>query len=131
MHESDRYLIDAAVQYGNIFGFNINQPPAPTGFLRHGESFKFGISSLEIIHSPGHSPGSIVFYSKEDNFLIAGDVIFSGSIGRTDLPKGNYNTLMNSIKTKIMVLPADTIVYPGHGNSTTIGKEKKTNPFLQ
>jgi glyoxylase-like metal-dependent hydrolase (beta-lactamase superfamily II) len=72
-----------------------------------------------------------LFYSKEDNFLISGDVIFSGSIGRTDLPKGNYDTLINSIKTKIMVLPDDTIIYPGHGNSTTIGKEKKTNPFLQ
>jgi hydroxyacylglutathione hydrolase len=130
MHRDDNYLIPAAVQYGNIFGFNIEQPPAPTGFLGQGDIFNFGDSSLEIIHAPGHSPGSILFYSGRDNLLIAGDVLFSGSIGRTDLPKGNFNTLISSIKTKIMLLPDETRVYPGHGNSTTIGRERETNPFL-
>jgi hydroxyacylglutathione hydrolase len=131
MHKEDRYLIDAAVQYGNIFGFSIQQPPAPTGFLEQGDIFSFGISSLEIIHAPGHSPGSILFYSKEDHSLIVGDVLFSGSIGRTDLPKGNYETLINNINSKIMILPDETGVYPGHGDSTTVGREKETNPFLQ
>jgi hydroxyacylglutathione hydrolase len=131
MHKEDNYLIDAAVQYGSIFGFNIKQPPSPTGFLAQGDTFNFGDSSLEIIHAPGHSPGSILFYSKADHFLISGDVLFSGSIGRTDLPKGNFNTLINSITSKIMILPDETRVYPGHGNSTTIGRERETNPFLQ
>ena len=131
MHKDDNYLINAAVQYGKIFGFIIDQPPSPTGFIEQGDTYRFGNSSLEILHAPGHSPGSVMFYSGEDKFLIAGDVLFSGSIGRTDLPKGNYGTLISSIKSKILTLPEDTRVYSGHGNSTTIKKEKETNPFLQ
>ena len=130
MHKDDTYLLAAAVQYGNVFGFNVEQPPAPTGFLGQGDRFDFGNSGLEILHTPGHSPGSITFYSNKDEFLIAGDVLFSGSIGRTDLPKGDFDTLIDSINSKIMVLPDETKVYPGHGDSTTVGRERKSNPFL-
>lgn len=131
MHKEDEYLVGSALQYGQIFGFIINPPPSPSAFINEGENFKFGNSILEILHAPGHSPGSILFYSEKDHFLIAGDVIFSGSIGRTDLPKGNFNTLIKSIQTKILILPPGTMILPGHGNSTTVEKEKQYNPFLQ
>ena len=131
MHEDDVFLVDSAVEHGNFFGFHISQPPLPTDFINEGENIKFGASSLEIIHTPGHSPGSVIFYTAMDHFLISGDVIFSGSIGRTDLPGGNFEELINSIKSKIFVLPDKTLIYPGHGNSTTISIERESNPFLQ
>lgn len=131
IHKDDAFLLEIAVQQGLLFGFYIQQPHLPTGFLDEGDIFNFGNSSLMIMHTPGHSPGSLVFYSDEDNFLISGDVLFAGSIGRTDLPGGNYGTLLRSIRSKILVLPEITKVYPGHSGSTTIGLEKKTNPFLQ
>ena len=131
MHGEDIFLIRSAVQHGQFFGFDIEQPPEPTGLLNDGDQFSFGQSSLVIRHAPGHSPGSLLFYSQPDKFIISGDVLFSGSIGRTDLPKGSFKTIIESISSKILTLPGDTIVYPGHGDPTTIEKEKEFNPFLQ
>ena len=91
----------------------------------------FGQTVLQVIFAPGHAPGHVVFYNEADKTLIAGDVLFQRSIGRTDLPGGDYETLISSIKEKLFVLPDETRVYPGHGPATTIGEEKKHNPFLQ
>lgn len=130
MHQNDQFLLENAVEQGRIFGFSIESPPKPESYLRDGETFHFGNSEIKAIHAPGHSPGSLVFYAEEAKFLIAGDVLFAGSIGRTDLPGGNYNQLINSIQSGLMVLPSDTRVFPGHGEETTIGKEREHNPFL-
>jgi hydroxyacylglutathione hydrolase len=131
MHEKDEFLVETAVKHGLFFGFEIQQPPYPTGFLTVGEKFSFGQSSLDIIHAPGHSPGSVLFYSEVEKFLVTGDVIFAGSIGRTDLPRGSFSTLIESIKSGILTLPGDTKIFPGHGDPTTVRKEKESNPFLQ
>ena len=99
-------------------------------FLNEGDIVRFGNTELEVIHVPGHSPGHVVFYSAREHFLIAGDVLFYGSIGRTDLPGGDYNTLISNIKQKLFKLPDETKVYCGHGPETTIGFERSNNPFL-
>jgi glyoxylase-like metal-dependent hydrolase (beta-lactamase superfamily II) len=113
-----------------IFGFSIPDSPIIDEEIKEG-TITFGNSELKVFSVPGHSAGSLAFYSEEDNFIIVGDVLFNGSIGRTDLPKGDYETLINSINTKLMTLPRETVVYPGHGPSTTIGQEHDTNPFLK
>jgi hydroxyacylglutathione hydrolase len=129
-HESDFFLIDQAVSFGSVFGLTVKQPPRPGKKLAEGDVFTFGKSKLSILHVPGHSPGSIVFYCEKDAVVIAGDVLFQGSIGRTDLPMGNHEQLIRNIREKLLTLPPDTLVYPGHGDSTSIGIEKATNPFL-
>lgn len=100
-------------------------------FLEDGEEIGIGDGRLKVLHVPGHSKGSIALYDKDDNFVITGDALFAGSIGRTDLPGGNYGELLDSIKNKLLTLPEETVVYPGHGPATTIGTEKRYNPFLQ
>jgi glyoxylase-like metal-dependent hydrolase (beta-lactamase superfamily II) len=102
----------------------------PLRSIEDNEDIRFGHSILKAILVPGHSPGSLAFYNEADHFLIAGDILFKRSIGRTDLWGGDYNTLIKNIKTRVLTLPDDTIVYPGHGPATTIGKEKLENPFL-
>ncbi len=102
-----------------------------TDYLNDGDIIKIGDGELQVIAVPGHSQGSVALYDKKDGFLISGDALFQGSIGRTDLPGGNYSQLIDSIKTKLLTLPGDTIVYPGHGEPTTIADEKKLNPFLR
>lgn len=103
--------------------------PLPDRRLKDGETVKTGSIELEVIHTPGHTPGSICL--RGDGFLISGDTLFEGSIGRTDLTGGDYDALISSILNKILTLPDDLIVFPGHGEPTTIGEEKETNPFLQ
>ena len=98
--------------------------------IREGETISLGSEELQILFTPGHSPGSVSFYSETSGLLIAGDVLFNRSIGRTDLPGGDYDTLIRSIHTQLLVLPDETKVYPGHGPMTTIGFEKMNNPFL-
>lgn len=100
-------------------------------YIDEGDTIKLGADELHILFTPGHSPGSLSFYSKENKFIISGDVLFQGSVGRTDLPGADFNLLEESIKTKLYTLPEDVIVYPGHGDSTTIGDEMKTNPFVK
>jgi hydroxyacylglutathione hydrolase len=130
IHEEESWHLMDAKDHGIIFGFNVDEPPVVTGYLSEENEVVFGHSSLKVLHVPGHSPGSVSFYNLAQNFVLTGDVLFKGSIGRTDLPGGEYNQLMQSILTKIMILPPDTIVYPGHGPSTTIHEEALTNPFL-
>jgi len=98
--------------------------------LNEGDKVLLGEDELLVIEAPGHSPGSICFYCAKQNFIISGDVLFKGSIGRTDLPMGDHQTLLDNIKNKLMALPGDTVVYSGHGTTTTIGEEKTSNPFL-
>ena len=98
--------------------------------LQEGDQIKLGAETFEVLHVPGHSPGSIVLYNAKEHFLFAGDVLFEGSIGRTDLQGGNYAQLIKGIQEKLLVLPDETVVYSGHGPATTIGKEKASNPFL-
>jgi glyoxylase-like metal-dependent hydrolase (beta-lactamase superfamily II) len=129
-HKDDKYLLDGVVEYGQMFGFAVERPPDINEYLADNSTVKFGKSELSILHVPGHSRGSIALYSPEQKFIIAGDVLFNGGIGRADLPGGSYDTLINSIKSRILTLPGDVVVYPGHGESTTVKAETETNPFL-
>lgn len=129
-HPEDVFLIERSVLQAELFGFSMKKTGPPDGFLEEGQQVAFGNSSLEVIHVPGHSPGHVVLYSALDGFLMAGDVLFYGSIGRTDLPGGDFDTLVTGIQKKLLVLPPDTKVYSGHGPETTIGFESMHNPFL-
>lgn len=129
-HADDGFWVEKATQQAEMFGFEMNAVAPVDAFLVENEFVEFGHSSLKIIHIPGHSPGHVVFYCEKDKILIAGDVLFYGSIGRTDLPGGNYETLISNIKNKLFTLPDDTTVFSGHGSETKIGFEKRTNPFL-
>ena len=130
-HAGDMFLTESAVEQGRLFGLEIEKPPVPDKYLTDKEQIHLGSSALEVIHLPGHSPGGIGFYCKAQNFIIVGDVLFNGSIGRTDLPGGNFDQLINCIQSRLMVLPENTVVYPGHGPQTSIGVEKSNNPFLR
>lgn len=105
--------------------------PNPGKFISEEDQIRFGNEDLKVLFTPGHSPASISLYSASSNLLIAGDVLFEGSIGRTDLPGGDKETLLHNIRTKFFTLPPNTVVYPGHGNATTIGREIEQNPFFQ
>lgn len=113
------------------FGLVGASSPPPDLLLHEGDKLKLGETELVVIHTPGHSPGSISLHIPSQKLLFDGDLLFNGGIGRYDLPGGNYQTLMNSIREKVLVLDDDTVVYPGHGPPTTIGREKQTNPFLR
>ena len=130
-HRGDLFLMENAYRQGEIFGFSVEQPPTPSVFLDESDVVEFSDVSLQIHHIPGHSPGSIVLYSPLQKWVIVGDVMFRGSIGRTDLPGGNSDLLIAGIENKLMTLPLDTIVHPGHGPDTSIGRERKYNPFLK
>lgn len=114
-----------------MFGMKMDLPPGPTGFLTDHEAIFTAGLQLEVISVPGHSPGGVAFYSAEDGVVFTGDALFAGSIGRSDLPGGNHEQLLQSITTRLFTLPPDTIVYPGHGPSTTIGDEIRNNPYFQ
>ena len=131
MHKTDLPLLEGAGDIAKMYGFeNYKGSPNPKHFLEEGDVLEFGESKLKILFTPGHAPGHICLYNKEDKFIVAGDVLFNGGIGRTDLPGGDYDTLINSIKTKLLCLQDDTEVFCGHGPSTSIGKERLSNPFL-
>lgn len=131
-HAGDAPLGDQLVQQARMFGlpFEVNSAGV-TKNLEDDDIIKIGSGELRVIHVPGHSPGGIALYDKADGWVIAGDSLFEGSIGRTDLPGGDMPTLLNAIKEKLFTLPDSTVVYSGHGNPTTIGTEKRTNPFLR
>lgn len=129
--QEDEFLLETVVAQARSFGFPVNEDAETLGkYIVENQEIKFGNSILKAIHVPGHSPGSMAFYSEKDGFLISGDVLFQGSIGRIDLPKGDYATLILSITKKLLPLPDSTVVYCGHGPTTTIGSEKNSNPFL-
>lgn len=129
IHAADSATLKAVQVYAPGYGLHGYQSTEPDGFLDEGDIVKFGTQSLKVLFVPGHAPGHIAFYNAESKVIIAGDVLFYNSIGRTDLPGGNFNTLIDSIHNKLFTLPDDVTVYPGHGPETTIGFEKRTNPF--
>lgn len=130
-HPGDSFLVENAPAKGMMFGFPVPPIKPIDVHLNADSEIRFGDLILRAIHVPGHSPGSLCLYNEQNKILIAGDVLFKGSIGRTDLEQGDYDTLINGIKEKLLVLPDDVKVYPGHGPSTTIGYERAMNPFLQ
>ena len=130
MHREDRVFIAQAEEQAQLFGEAIETPSEPEGFLNEGDRVPFGNASLEVLHMPGHSPGSISFYDAASQAVISGDVLFRGSIGRTDLWRGDLPELMRSIFEKLVPLGDTVHVYPGHGPVTTVGEERRTNPFL-
>lgn len=127
-------LEKAVLQYGpataQAWGLSFVNYDGEMILIDEGQTLRIGDDSLQILFTPGHSPGSLSFYSAANKFVLSGDVLFEKSVGRTDLPGGDFQTLEESIKTKLYTLPADTVVYPGHGNSTTIGDEMKGNPYV-
>ncbi|WP_423129283.1 MBL fold metallo-hydrolase [Gaoshiqia sp. Z1-71] len=129
-HAGDLFLVENVVSQAALFGMTVEPVDAPDRFIDEGDRVQFGHSHLELIHVPGHAPGSLVLYQPEQKFLLAGDVLFYGSIGRTDLPQGSFEQLVGNIKSKLLVLPEDVVVYSGHGPETGIGFEKWSNPFL-
>lgn len=131
IHKGEVPVLESFMPTAQMYGIpHVQQSPDPVSFLEPGEFIEFGNSRLAILFTPGHSPASVSFYSEEDGFIIGGDVLFQGSIGRTDLPGGNLDTLMKSIEREFMSLPDHTIVYSGHGPATTVGKERQSNPFI-
>ena len=130
IHKGELPILTHAPRSAAMYGVTIEPSPEPTKFIEEGDIITFGNAQLIAILTPGHSPASLSFYCAQDNFVIAGDVLFHMSIGRTDLPGGDFNTLIDSIKTKLLILPDETKVYPGHMQATTIGFEKAHNPFL-
>ena len=130
--QQDEFWLAKAPDHCRMFGFQINEEPVSLGrYVCDGDIIRFGDTELEVIHVPGHSPGSMVYYSKESACLFSGDVLFQGSIGRADLAGGNFDELRENICSRLFVLPNDTKVYPGHGSSTSIGEEKRNNPFFR
>jgi glyoxylase-like metal-dependent hydrolase (beta-lactamase superfamily II) len=128
-HEEDFFFIEDGENAARRWGIDIEQPPKPDRFIEDGEKIKVGNFELEVIYTPGHSPGGVCFLN--DKMLFGGDTLFQGSIGRTDFRKGSYEDLSKSIKTRLYTLPDDTIVYTGHGPVTTIGDEKRYNAFVR
>jgi glyoxylase-like metal-dependent hydrolase (beta-lactamase superfamily II) len=116
--------------HAEFFGLAMDEPPEPAGYLKDGDTVQVGSVILKAIHVPGHTAGSLAYYCEQESCIFAGDVIFSGGIGRTDLPGGNHQKLLKSIREKILVLPPSTVIYSGHGPATTVGNELKRNPFL-
>jgi hydroxyacylglutathione hydrolase len=130
LHELEKPLLDAAPEYGQAWGLPFENYRGPLVFIRPGEPVKWGENELSVLFLPGHSPGSVGFYCEQQGFIIGGDVLFRAGIGRSDLPGGDHATLLESIREQLWPLPDETIVYPGHGEPTTIGWEKRNNPFL-
>lgn len=131
IHEKEKIVLERAPIAGKTWQLPFDNYEGPLEFIKEGEMIKIGEEELEIRFTPGHSPGSVSFYHQAGNFVIGGDVLFNGSIGRTDLPGADYATLINSIQTQLFTLPDDTKVYSGHGPLTTVGFEKMNNPFVK
>ena len=131
MHQLDLPMLEYAPLAANKYGVHLGELPEVGRFLEEGDFVKFGSSKFEVIFTPGHAPGHICLVNKEENITLAADVLFHLSIGRTDLPMGDHETLLTSIREKLFTLDDDMVIYPGHGQKTSIGFEKANNPFLQ
>jgi len=131
IHPKEKPVLDFAPESGRMWQLPFDQYEGPLHFLKEGTSIKLGSDELRVLFTPGHSPGSVSFYDERGGFVIAGDVLFEGSIGRTDLPGGDFDTLANSIRTELYTLPESTIVYPGHGPATSVGREMVGNAFVR
>lgn len=129
-HEGGMTIYNKASAYAIAFGLELDTVPKPDHFLHENDEVKFGHQTLQVLYTPGHCEGSISLYDAQNHYVICGDLLFEGSIGRSDLPSGNGALLLDMIKNKILTLPDETTIYPGHGGLTTIGHEKNTNPFL-
>ena len=130
MHEEEKDVLDRNPMSARNYGFDFKPFVGDIELLNEGEKYFIDEDSFEIFHVPGHSPGSIAFYNEAQKFVISGDALFQGSIGRTDLYRGNHEQLLESIRTKLFTLPEETEVFSGHGNATQIGFEKNHNPFF-
>ena len=130
LHEKEKSVLSFAPTSGLMYNMPFDNYAGAFVELKEGDTILLNKDELLVIEAPGHSPGSICFYCSKQNFIIGGDVLFKRSIGRTDLPGGNHQILLNNIRQKLFTLPDNTIVYSGHGPATTIGEEKKENPFL-
>ncbi len=130
LHQKEKKLLDYAPTSGLMYNMPFDNYAGEFIYLQSGDIVKLGEDELKVIEAPGHSPGHICFYCAKQNFIISGDTLFNRSIGRTDLPGGDHETLLKNIREKLFVLPDETIVYSGHGPKTTIGEEKRENPFL-
>ena len=130
LHEIEKQVLAFAPTSGLMYNMPFDNYAGDYILLKEGDTVLLGSDELRVIEAPGHSPGHICFYCAKQNFIIAGDVLFQRSIGRTDLPGGNHETLLKNIREKLFVLPDETVVYSGHGDSTTIGEEKMYNPYL-
>jgi hydroxyacylglutathione hydrolase len=134
LHKADLFLYEAAVEHGQMFGLRVERPPAVDVFYSPDQLIAFGRYEVRPHHTPGHCPGGVCLQvgkmGTDGKQLFVGDTLFAGSIGRTDLPGGDYDTLITSIKTVLFSFGDDAVVYPGHGPGTTIGQERRTNPFL-
>ena len=130
IHPLEKKLLDFAPASGLMYNLPFDNYVGEINFIDIARSIMIGKDELKVFETPGHSPGSVCFYSSIENFIISGDVLFSGSIGRTDLPGGDYDTLIKNIRDKLFILPGNTVVYSGHGELTTIETEKETNPFF-
>ncbi|WP_353150873.1 MBL fold metallo-hydrolase [Chryseobacterium sp.] len=131
MHQEDQDVLDMLQASGIRFGMSIDPVKVDIEYVKEGDELDLDGEKFKIYHVPGHSPGSVVYHNENQKFMISGDVLFEGSIGRTDLYKGNYEQLIEGIKTKLFILDGDTQVFSGHGNPTTIGFEKQYNPFFK
>jgi len=131
IHEEDAPMLSHLSSMAVSFGLSAENSPAPDKFIKDGDIIKFGEISLKVIHTPGHSRGGVSLFCENEKLLFAGDTLFAGSIGRTDLPGGDYSTLIKNVRSKLFPLGDEVRVFPGHGPETTIGTEKKFNPFFQ
>ncbi|MEX0836953.1 MAG: MBL fold metallo-hydrolase [Gemmatimonadota bacterium] len=130
LHPADGDLYRSLPEQAAWFGLEAEPQPEPTGELTPGERFEFGNTGFDIRFTPGHAPGHVILVAAEHDLALVGDVVFQGSIGRTDLPGGDFKTLMKSIRDEVLSLPDETVLYPGHGPPTTVGAERTGNPFL-
>lgn len=129
-HHGDKFWLDALMQQSQMFGFPPAAPFAPNEWLNDNDTIALGTLTLDVLHCPGHTPGHVALVERASNKVIVGDIIFAGSIGRTDFPQGNQQQLIDAIKEKILTLPDDMTIYPGHGPTTTVGTERATNPYV-
>ena len=127
----DEFLIEGIAMQGQMFGLGHAEPFVPDQWLTQGDLVSVGNERFEVRHCPGHTPGHVIFYNAARKFALVGDVLFDGSIGRSDLPRGDHATLLRSIKEQLLTLPDDTTFLPGHGPTSTIGAQRRTNPFLR
>lgn len=131
LHSLEKAVLAYGPATAQLWGLSLDAYEGNLTFIDEGQVMRIGEDALHVLFTPGHSPGSVSFYSEANKFVMAGDVLFDGGVGRTDLPGGNLQTLEESIKTKLYTLPADVVVHPGHGGSTTVGDEMKGNPFVK
>ena len=129
-HEGDRFWIESLADQGRMFGLEASEPFEPDRWLDQGDVVRFGAVELEVLHCPGHTPGHVVFFHRPSGQALVGDVLFAGSIGRTDFPGGDYDTLIESIRERLLPLGDEVTFVPGHGPASTLGEERRTNPFL-